>query len=430
MKLLYLDLIGGAAGDMLMAALIDAGSQLSIAQDAVDAVVPGLKISAEKTQSAGLRALHVEVGHDRLVAAGRTALPGGDPLIGPLKIKRARTASLVAVEQEGHAHRPYRVVKDLVERSGLDPAVKTRALRAFLLLAEAEGQVHGVPPEEVEFHEVGSDDAIADIVGVSALICALAPDEIVCSPVPIARGLTHGAHGPIPLPGPAAMEILRGVPLEGVELRGETITPTGAALLKANVDRFGMAPKMIVEHIGIGAGTKSWPDRPNIVRAFVAKSSAVEAIEVDEDCVVEANLDDMTPEHIAVLTAQLFRAGAIDVWTQPIAMKKQRTGTMVSALVRRTLKDAIAAAFFQHSSTLGVRVSPAARIRAERRVEEVDTPYGRVRVKISERGDGPPQVAPEHDDCERLAEKHSVSVRAVFEATLYAVWSKGRGSAG
>jgi uncharacterized protein (TIGR00299 family) protein len=411
LKLLYFDLIGGAAGDMLMAALIDSGLALSIAQDAVSAVVPDLKISESKTQSAGLRARRIEVS-------------------GTLKIKRAQQRSLLSAESEHVAHRPYRVVKDLVERSGIEPAIKTRALAAFHLLAVAEGQVHGVPPEEVEFHEVGSDDAIADIVGVSALIHALAPEEIACSPIPMARGLTRGGHGPIPLPGPAAMEILRGVPLEGVDLQGETITPTGAALLRANVTRFGNVSKMIVDHIGIGAGTKSWPDRPNIVRVFVGRSQSVQMLEVDEDCIVEANLDDMSPEHVAVLTTQLFRAGAIDVWTAPIAMKKQRSGVLVSALVRRTMKEAIAAAYFQHSTTLGVRVTNAGRIRIERTIEEVETPYGRVRVKLSVRGAGPPQVAPEHEDCERLAEKNSVSVRAVFDAALYAVWSKGRGSAG
>ncbi|MCK6547440.1 LarC family nickel insertion protein, partial [Myxococcota bacterium] len=317
------------------------------------------------------------------------------------------------------------VVRELIEGAeGLDAPVRHLALEAFRWLANAEGHVHGVDPESVEFHEVGSNDAIADIVGAAQALVSLGVSEVVASPVPLGRGLTVGAHGPIPLPGPATLELLRGVPVEGTELAGETVTPTGAALLRAITTRFGRAPAMTIEAVGVGGGKRSWPDRPNIVRAILGRAPAVQASESREDCVIEANIDDMSAEHLGALKRALFNAGAIDVWSAPVGMKKDRLGTKVAALARRSLVDVIAAAFFTHSTTLGVRSFDVSRIRADRRVEEVETPYGRVRVKIADRPSGPPLVAPEYDDVERLAEASGVSLRAVSEAALKAAWSR------
>lgn len=404
-RVLYFDLVGGAAGDMLMAALADAGVDLKIINSAIDRVVHGIHVHAEEAESAGLRAKRIDVHvHDH---HGEHQHDHDEP------------------HDHHHPHRPYRVVRELVEKAELDDRVKQTALAVFKRLAEAEGKVHGVDPEAVEFHEVGSDDAIADVVGVAAAIHALGIDEIICSPFPLGRGMTRGAHGPIPLPAPATVELLRGLPVEGVALTGETVTPTGAAILTALSDRYGPAPQMIVETIGVGAGARAWPDRPNIVRAFIGRAHEASTIEVAEDCIIEANIDDMTPEHVAVLSAELFRAGALDVWSMPISMKKGRTGTLIAALARRTTGPAISDAFFRHSTTLGVRIVDVARRRRERSIEEVETPYGRVKVKIARYENQPPLVAPEHDDCERLAREAGVSVRTVYEAAQFAVWSKG-----
>lgn len=274
----------------------------------------------------------------------------------------------------------------------------------------------------VEFHEVGSKDAIADIVGVAAALCALDVGTVVVSPVPLGRGLTRGGHGPIPLPGPATLELLSGVPVEGTSLAGETVTPTGAALLRAIATRFGDAPAMILEATGIGAGHREWPDRPNIVRALIGKA-ATAAPASGEDCVIEANIDDMSPEHLGALKRSLFNAGAADVWSTPIVMKKERMGMLVAALVRRNLAEIAVTAFFSHSTTLGVRVTNVSRMRSQRRVEEVETRFGRVRVKVADRPEGPLLISPEFDDCERLAEASQVPIRAVMEAALQAAWS-------
>jgi pyridinium-3,5-bisthiocarboxylic acid mononucleotide nickel chelatase len=406
MRTLYLDLVGGAAGDMILAALIDAGAAIEEVERAISAVVEGLHIHVEDGMSAGLRVKRLDV-HVHDVQDHAHDHDEHDH-----------------VHDHAHPHRPYKVVRQILEKlSG-----KTRALAetAFRHLAEAEAEAHGVAIDDVEFHEVGSDDAIADIVGVSAAIGSLAVDRIVCSPIPLARGLTKGAHGPIPLPGPATLTLLKNVPIEGVPLQGETVTPTGAALIRTLATAFGPIPNMTLEQVGVGAGHREWPDRPNIVRALIGRATA-NVTASDEDAIVEANLDDMPPTQIPALKRALFAAGALDVWSTPIAMKKERQGVLVAALARRTLINTLTQAFFAHSTTLGVRVVSVARVRADRRIEEVATEYGRVRVKIADRPDGPPLVQPEHDDCARAAEEKGVPIRVVHEAALRAAWQKSSG---
>jgi uncharacterized protein (TIGR00299 family) protein len=317
-------------------------------------------------------------------------------------------------------HRPYRDIRAMLERAELPARTRTLALTAFRHLAEAEALAHGVDVEDVEFHEVGADDAIADIVGVACALEELAPDEVIVSPVPVARGLTRGGHGPIPLPGPATLHILTGVPLAETPLRGELVTPTGAALLRAAATRFGAIPSMIIEHVGVGAGHKSWPDRPNVVRALLGRLTTSDVWQTDHECVVEANVDDMPPQHFAELERALFSLGAADVWLTPIHMKKGRPAVMVSALVARELLDAATHAFFTHSTTLGVRVTRVERRRAAREMVEVPTPYGAVRIKRAPSAEGRARLMPEHDDCAARAEAHGVALRVVWEAALAA----------
>ena len=281
-----------------------------------------------------------------------------------------------------------------------------------------------MPLEEVVFHEVGADDALVDIVGVCAAVHALGVTRVVASPLPLGRGLTRGAHGPIPLPGPATLHLLTGAPTQQVPLVGETVTPTGAALVAHLADAYGAAPSFTLEAVGVGAGHKSWPDRPNVVRALLGRVEAGSAPEAEaEDCVVEANLDDMSPELVADLEAALFAAGALDVWATPVHMKKGRPGVTVAALGRRTLEGALSEAFFAHSTTLGVRVTDVRRRRAPRELVTVRTPFGEIPVKRSPRPAGPDLFAPEHDACAAVAAAAGVPVRAVYEAALKAAWA-------
>jgi pyridinium-3,5-bisthiocarboxylic acid mononucleotide nickel chelatase len=409
-RVLYLDLVGGASGDMLLGALIDAGASLDRIEKTWQAIgLSGVEAKIEEAFPAGLRAKRVQI-----LVGGREADSPGH-------------AHREEADGHYHEHRPYSEIRARLEAAtGIAPRARAIALDAFRRLAVAEGHVHGVEIEAVEFHEVGSDDAIADITGVSTAIAELEPEEILVSPIPLGRGLAHGAHGPIPLPGPATLELLKGAPIEGVPLEGETVTPTGAALIAAIATRYGPAPAMIIEATGVAAGRKRWPDRPNIVRALLGRRTGTPE-PAEEDCIVEANLDDMSPELVPALERALFSAGALDVWSTAIAMKKGRTGVLVSALVRRSLTRSIASTFLLHSTTLGVRIMNVARIRVERSTETVETRFGKVRIKVSSRPCGAPLVAPEYEDCDALAAQSGVSVREVMEAALQAAWAKGSG---
>lgn len=415
-RTLYLDLVGGAAGDMLLAALLDLGASLSKVQANLHLLgLDRVELHTKDVHPAGLRALQLDVTIDgRLGDSGvqegspKAVLPG----VGPIAFKSGHD----------HGHRPYRVIRAMLATAPLPEPVRRVAAQAFLRLAEAESAAHGIPLEEVVFHEVGADDAIADIVGVATALDELQIEEVVVSPVPLGRGLTRGAHGPIPLPGPAVLHLLSGVPTVGVALDGETVTPTGAALLVAIATRYGQNPGLIIERVGTGAGHKTWPDRPNVVRAWLGQQATRNVVPVEEDVVVEANLDDMSPEQLPGLERALFAAGAVDVWAQPIHMKKGRMGMLVSALGRAALEAALVQAFLVHSTTLGVRVQPVRRHRTDRRVLEVQTPFGPVRVKAADRPGGPRLYAPEHEDCDRLAQAAGQPLRAVYEAALRAVW--------
>jgi hypothetical protein len=410
MKVLYLDLVGGAAGDMILAALADAGAPIDRIRDAVRGILPHVSIELAEDRPAGLRALRADV-----MVRGVLGDTG-----------RAGTSFHVhgahAHSHDPHVHRPHRVVRGLIEGSALSDGAKNMVLGAFQRLADAEARAHGVDPDDVVFHEVGADDAIADIVGVAVGFESLGIDEVVVSPVPMARGLVTGAHGPVPLPGPAVLHILMGVPTAETSLEGEMVTPTGAALVAELADRFGSIPAMTLEAVGVGCGHKRWPDRPNVVRAMIG-AVADRALETSEECVVEANIDDMNPEQFSALERALFEAGALDVWIAPIHMKKGRIGSMVSALVRKTAREALVLELFRHSTTLGVRFHDVGRARIPRRVERFETRYGAVRVKVADRPGGP-TFAPEHDDCERIARDAGVPIRVVYEAALEAAWTR------
>jgi pyridinium-3,5-bisthiocarboxylic acid mononucleotide nickel chelatase len=398
-KILYFDLIGGAAGDMLLASLLELGASLDSVRAAWDTVgLSHVQLESKQVKPAGISARQVDVLIDGLLADTDES----------------------SQSAHHHAHRPYREIKSLLQNAPLDAKTKAIALDAFLHLAEAESKAHGVDIDTVEFHEVGSDDAIADIVGTAAAITALELDEIIVSPVPLARGLTKGAHGPIPLPAPATLFILKGVPVIETQLKGEMVTPTGAALLRALATRFGPIPTMTLREIGLGAGHKLWPDRPNIIRAMLGELEKSQSWSSDDDLILETNIDDMTAEQLAVLETELRALGALDVWSTSIHMKKGRMGQMVSALVRRSTSDMVARGFFTHSTTLGLREVSVRRLRTERHVHTVSTDFGKVQVKMAARADGSSLCMPEHEDCARLAKTAGVSLRRVYEAAVAA----------
>ncbi|MBI2377922.1 MAG: nickel pincer cofactor biosynthesis protein LarC [Deltaproteobacteria bacterium] len=423
-RVVFLDLIGGCSGDMLLAALLDLGAPEDAIRDAWElAGLVGVELVTHEVRSFGLRARGVDVTVSGELADSRAEHHrfGGHAHGHGSEHAHGDHDAHAHGGRDAHAHRSFLEIRERLGSSRLSPIVREQALRAFEGLGRAEADAHGVRLEHVQLHEVGADDAIADVVGVFAALDALEIDEVVASTVPLARGLGRSAHGPLPFPGPATLALLAGAPVEDVPFRGETVTPTGAALLSV-LARFGPMPSMRLERVGTGAGHASWPDRPNVVRAFLGEASVEASYSNEEASLVESTIDDLSPEHLPVLVDALLGAGALDAWWTPAHMKKGRVGAVVSALARRSEVEAVASAFFAHGTTLGVRVTNVARRVLPRTLIEVATELGIVRVKTSPRSVGPPLVKPEHEDCVRIAAERGVPVRVVYEAALRAAW--------
>jgi len=396
LTVLALEPVGGIAGDMMLAALLHLGAPraaldegLSALTEASGAVLRGTQVVAEPVEVSGIRALHVEV-----------RLPAG---------VRAR---------EPH-HRPWRAIRELLRQALLPERARDLATSAFTRLAEAEGRVHGVSPEEVEFHEVGAVDSIVDVVGSALLVAALAPSRIVCLSPPAGSGTARAAHGPIPIPGPAVLELLRGRTLRPSG-PGERTTPTGAALVAAWTEPADSLPELRIDAVGYGAGTSRWDDAPNLLRAVLGATVRGQP-GGGAGWVVEANLDDSTPQVVAAALEAVLAAGAADAWIAPVTMKKGRPGHSIGAIVPDGARAAVEEALFRETSTLGVRAHRVERNVLEREVVEVATRYGPVRVKVGRREGTVLNAAPEFDDCRDRAREHGVAVKEVLAAAL-AAW--------
>jgi uncharacterized protein (TIGR00299 family) protein len=383
-RIAYLDCVGGLAGDMLVAALLDAGGD----EERVRALpgllgLDGIDVVVERVERQGLAALHVSF----------------------------RGA------EEPHDHRSRREIQAILEAAELAAATRSRALAVFERLAAAEGRAHGVDPADVHFHELGAADTILDVCAACELLDDLGIGRLVCSPLPVATGLTRAAHGVLPLPSPATLELLHGAPLVPAE-GGELVTPTGAALVATLGDGFGGLPPLVLDRVGTGAGTRELPDRPNVVRVLLGLPAGQP--EVAEVSLVETNLDDLLPELVPDAVDRCLAAGALDVWTTPATMKKGRPGFVLSALARPGDEQAVAAAILEETSALGVRVQRLHRYELEREEQIVALEGGVVRVKIGRLAGRIVNVAPEHDDCAALARATGRSVKSVWAAALAA----------
>lgn len=314
---------------------------------------------------------------------------------------------------ESHHGRTVGEIRRILRAGDLEAPVLALALDAFGRLADAEGRIHGVAPDDVHFHEVGALDAIIDIVGTAAALHALGVDEVISAPPPLGRGFVECAHGRLPLPAPATVEILRGAPVRGDSLEAELVTPTGAALLRAMCDRFGEVPAMTVERVGYGLGDARWPDRPNLLRLVLGHRDDSPG---GQEVVVEANIDDMSPELFGPLCEALLADGALDAWLCPIQMKKGRPGVLLSALAPPDARARIVARILRETTTLGVRSHAVERTKLARRSVVAETPWGPVRVKQGVEGDAVLNEAPELEDCLALARAHGVPLKTVMEA--------------
>lgn len=312
-------------------------------------------------------------------------------------------------------------IRGVINASALSDKVKATSLAIFEKIAAAEAEMHHTTVEDVHFHEIGGVDSLLDICGVAWCLEYLGVDEIYCSALPLSSGFVDCAHGRMPVPAPATLKILKGVPMVATELKGEMVTPTGAAIVAVLAKSFGAPPGLKPQAVGHGAGKKRWPDRPNMLRAILGEAEAsqkiTDGLEWRTLNVIECNVDDMNPELWDYVMARLFGAGALDVWLQHAQMKKNRPGIIGSVLCPPEARDAVIATLLRETTTLGVRVQTVERAALPREMSTVDTPFGAVRVKIANWPEGGLwRAIPEYDDVLSLAVQSNVAAREVYEA--------------
>ena len=348
--------------------------------------------------------------------------------LGFFKLKRTRatrggiTGTRFEVEITGdHPHRHLKDIVAIIEPSTISDTAKQNALKIFRKLAEAEGKIHGKPPEEIHFHEVGAMDAIIDIVGACVGLEALEISELVCSPLNVGGGHVQAAHGTLPVPAPATAELLQGIPIYSSGVEGELVTPTGAAIVSTMAKSFGPLPPFKIEKIGYGAGSKEFPKHPNVARLFLGER--LEPVKAQpglpgEELVslIEANVDDMNPQLFGYFVDQALAAGALDVTCSHLQMKKNRPGMQLTVLTTPEKADALAQLVFEQTTTIGVRIYEARRKVLEREHVEVETPYGKVRVKVAKKDGKVLNAAPEFEDCQKLALEKNVPLKQVMAA--------------
>ncbi len=384
MKVLYFDAFAGVSGDMVVGALLALGVPLD----------------------------HLRAELARLPVTGYTteAVPRQVNGIGATQFQ-------VHVADAGHTHRAFRDIREMLEQSGLHAVVKQRAISVFTVLAKAEGRIHGVETDAVEFHEVGAVDSIVDIVATAIAATWLGIDATFVSPLPLGSGVVQSQHGPLPVPAPATIELLRGFRTQPGNGEGELVTPTGAAII-ATLASKEPVPELRVLHSGYGAGQRTLRDRPNLLRLIIGETVAPS--DGDGVIVMETNIDDCNPELYDYVLERLFAAGARDVYLTPVHMKKNRPGIVLSIICADADRERLAAIILSETSTIGLRYFPARRVVLARELRPVQTQYGTVRVKVAVTPDGSENMAPEYEDCKRQAQENAVPLKVVYEAALLA----------
>jgi len=393
MKLAYFDCPSGAAGDMILGALVDAGVPFeALAHELATLHLEGYSLERREVMKAGFRATKVEV-----------HVAGNDP--GPDE---------AAASGAHHRHPPRNLASILaiIAESGLAPVVKEQASRVFSRLAEAEARVHGTTADAVHFHDVGAVDAIVDVAGACIGLHLLGIDAVHCSALPLGGGFVNGPHGRIPVPGPATAELLKGFPILDTGVKRELVTPTGAAILTTLAVSAGVMPAMTVTAIGCGAGTMELPT-PNLIRLFVGEAAALAGTETIVQ--METNIDDMSPQLYEPLMERLFEAGALDVHLTPVIMKRSRPGVVLTALCPPGRVDDLAQVLFDESSTIGVRWTAYQRARLDREMVTLATAYGPVGFKVSRRRGRVVTVTPEFEDVRRIARDKGLPVKEVLD---------------
>ncbi|MDZ4198249.1 MAG: nickel pincer cofactor biosynthesis protein LarC [Kiritimatiellia bacterium] len=452
MKALHFQAVGGASGDMILAALLDLGADPEGLQTALQSLKIGpIRLRTSPAASHGLHGLQVEfqtpdadgnwTSADAAPAAHTDGHASGHAHAHPHKHESdgashshshpgpSRASDHDPAHTAGHEHRSFREICRILGDSGLSDPVRERSLCVFARLAEAEGRVHGISAEDVRFHEVGAIDSIADIVGACWALESLGVERVSFDPLPLGTGTVKCAHGVYPVPAPAVVELLKGIPVIGGGEPGERVTPTGAALLSVwRTDP--VCPSGRIVGSGLGFGHRAGGSGPNVLRALQIDLHDTAGNGADTVLALETHLDDATPELIGSLFERLFAAGALDVTATPTMMKKQRPGILLTVLCEPDRREAFLDRIFRESGTFGIRETEVRRARLDRRIERVRTPYGEVRVKIGIWHGHIVARKPEFDDCSRCSIEAGVSLRTVQSAALRASEEVGRPDSG
>ncbi|HEX6304182.1 MAG TPA: nickel pincer cofactor biosynthesis protein LarC [Anaerolineales bacterium] len=387
MKIAYFDCIAGASGDMILGALIDAGLSLSDLQERLSALhLPGFELHSRKVVKSGISATKVDI---------------------------------VATDELTERRLPE--ILEVIDKSNLSAVIQQGAKEIFKNLGAVEAEIHGTEIDEVHMHELGGLDTIIDVVGALVGLKILGVERVYASPLPLGRGFTRSAHGTIPLPAPAAVALLHGIPVVGSDLEFEMVTPTGAAILTHIAHGFGSIPEMKLLSSGYGAGGRDLPI-PNVLRVLLGEEDLEESVEIETLALLETNIDDLNPEIYDHVMARLFSAGALDVTLSPLQMKKNRPATQLAVLCRPEDTPQLSDILFAETSTLGVRKQLVERHSLARVIKVVNTPYGPVRVKLASWRDKV-KATPEYDDCRELAKAKGIPLRDIYQAAELAAQS-------
>jgi uncharacterized protein (TIGR00299 family) protein len=386
-RIAYFDCFSGISGDMVLGALVDAGADLrAIEAELWKLRLEGWSISAEKVKRGAIFATLVKV-----------------------------------ASSEGHHHRGLSIILGRIDKAGLAPRAAERARRIFTRLAEAEAKVHNVAVEEVHFHEVGAVDSIVDIVGAAIGFEILGIDEFACSAMDVGAGQVNTAHGLLPVPAPATAELLRGAPMYASGISRELVTPTGAAIASTLSTRYAQIPEMTLRAVGYGAGSADFSEKANVLRILIGENASSEAGEHWDlpVSVIETNLDDMSPQIYGYLVEKALAAGALDVFSTAVHMKKNRPGVLLTILCESAHTAKMMDLVFRETTTIGVRTYDVRRKVLDREMVRVDTQFGEVRMKISRMNGSVLNATPEYEDCQRLAAEKGIPLKQVIAAASF-----------
>jgi uncharacterized protein (TIGR00299 family) protein len=379
MKIAFLDCFSGISGDLFLGALLDAG----LSFDELDQCLKSLPFKNCRLE---------------MRREARNHIFG--------------TRFIVIPEEKEHVHRNLGAIRKIIDQGELSKPVKEKSIEIFENIARVEGKIHDQAPEEIHFHEVGAVDSIVDIVGTVYGIESMKIEKLYASSLPLGSGFTKTAHGKIPLPAPATLALLKGIPVYDSGIPHEMVTPTGAALVKSLVTSFGAMPPMVIRHVGYGAGSRDLEERPNLLRILIGHEQSEK--DTETVAVLETNLDDTSPEWLGYLMDRLFEAGALDVVFCPVHMKKNRPGVQVQVMGLPDQRDTLMRILFRESTTLGVRFQYSQRRLLKRSVAEIDSPWGKLKVKKVTKGDGESFFLPEYEACREVALKNDRPLREIF----------------